>query len=536
LSVAAQDTQADASLWQLFARAAAQRGSQPALCFSDRTLSFTDLDILARRADAWLRHHGVGRGDVVALHLGKTAETYALILGALRIGAPYVCLDPASPDARLSRMLEKTAPKILFTASAALNAYGATIDTRAPGNSANRVADWSSDWPAPTMLPAAALPDDHPAYIMFTSGSTGEPKGAVIPHRGVAGLIAWAASLIDVPGAVTFSGLNPLHFDNSVFDVYASLFNGCALAPIETARLANPALWVRAIKAQGANFVFAVPTLFLMLDDIGLLTPGALPGVRRFMFGGEGFPIARLAAFQARFTASAQLLNVYGPTETSCICSSLEVDHAAIAAAGTGFVSLGRMHRDFEWTVLDAAGAPVAPGVPGELWIGGGNVGLGYIQDAAETARRFCSDPRPDRHARAWSSRFYRTGDLVRADATGALWFVGRADNQIKFRGHRIELEEIDHILGQCPGVRRAAAVLIDGAGGAEIAAAVDADGSVETSQLRAWCGAHLPSYMRPAVLVRMSDLPVNANGKLDRRRLHTLLSANTSDAPRENE
>ena len=184
-----------------------------------------------------------------------------------------------------------------------------------------------------------------------------------------------------------------------------------------------------------ASMIFAVPTLFQTLAQLSLLKPDLLPSARIFMFGGEGFSIDALREFHAAFCERARLINVYGPTETSCICSSLEIDDAAIRAAGASFASLGRMHPGFDHAILDGNGRDVATGETGELWIGGANVGLGYFNDPDQTATRFRQDPRQARFRSLW----YRTGDLVRQDERGLLWFGGRVDNQVKIRGHRIE-------------------------------------------------------------------------------------------------
>jgi D-alanine--poly(phosphoribitol) ligase subunit 1 len=267
--------------------------------------------------------------------------------------------------------------------------------------------------------------------------------------------------------------------------------------------------------------LFAVPTLFQTLQRIKLLTPEALPAARVFVFGGEGYPISDLAAFHDRFRGQARLINVYGPTETSCICSSHLIDDETLTAAGEGFAPLGRMHADFTYAILDEDARDVAPGNAGELWIGGPNVGLGYYARPEETAQRFCRDPRQN----AYSSVWYRSGDLVREDEAGLLWFCGRADNQVKIRGYRIELEEIDLAIESIDGVTRAIAIVLAGHDGPELHVAFTADGVIEEAALRKRCHERLPTYMQPVVIRQLDEFPKNANGKVDRKAIAQCLS-----------
>lgn len=503
-----------AGLWTAFAAQADAKPDAPALVFGEHITSFGELNNAAERCAGALAAQGVGRGDVVALQLPKRRLSYALLLACLRQGAPYVFLDPKNPPDRSARMIERLRPKLLVSETATLNPFGAAL-TIARDDADGWLAGLDS-----SPLAAAEPTGTDPAYIMFTSGSTGEPKGAVIQHQGILSLMAWARKIGHGAPGERFTAINPLHFDNSVFDIYCGLFNGAALLPIETSEVSNPARWVKTIRDGGASVMFAVPTLFLILDQLGLLTPAALPGVRTFQFGGEGFPIDRLREFHARFQAGARLINVYGPTETSCICSSIEITPEILAASDAEFPPLGRMHDDFSYAVLgeDHAARPV--GEPGELWIGGPCVGLGYYANREETAARFGQDPRQQ----SYRAIGYRTGDLVREDDQGRLWFHGRVDNQVKIRGHRIELEEIDLAVQSVPCVRRAVSVVLAGKDGGEIAVAYMADRAVVAEEVFALCSEKLPAYMRPARVVQFDDLPRNANGKIDRKAARLLL------------
>jgi D-alanine--poly(phosphoribitol) ligase subunit 1 len=260
--------------------------------------------------------------------------------------------------------------------------------------------------------------------------------------------------------------------------------------------------------------------LFLILDQLGLLVPRTLPDIRTFQFGGEGYPIGKLRAFHERFAGRARLINVYGPTETSCICSSIDVTPAILSAPDSEFPPLGGMHPDFTHAVLDDEQHPVQQGEAGELWIGGPCVGLGYYANPEETAARFRQDPQQDRYR----AIFYRTGDRVREDENGQLWFHGRVDNQVKIRGHRIELEEIDLAVQSLADVRRAVAVVLDGPDGSEIAVAYAADRAIPAQEVTLRCRDALPSYMRPARIVQLDELPRNANGKVDRKAARAIL------------
>jgi D-alanine--poly(phosphoribitol) ligase subunit 1 len=506
-------------LWPAFTATVQRRASAVALDFGTSTVSFQDLERDALRAAALLRHMGVVAGDVVALQLPKRASTYALLLGCLRLGAIYAPLDPRNPATRTAAVLARIRPKVLVGSVGSINQFGATLSPRGDGEFD------SASWPAPlSRLPGSDEPQqtpESPAYIMHTSGSTGEPKGAVIPQQGIRSLMRWSAARLGAADQQCFTALNPLHFDNSVFDVYCGLVAGATILPIETSEVTEPDVWVRRISAGRASVMFTVPTLLLLLEKAGLLTPQALPDIRTFVFGGEGFPVESLKVAHARFRDRARLINVYGPTETSCICSSLEIDDAALAEINGPFASLGRMHTDFAHIIADQDGRPVGQNQPGELWIGGPNVGLGYYGNPEESARRFRQHP--------WQTNFraiyYRTGDLVREDARGNLWFQGRADNQIKIAGHRVELEEIDAAVEAYPGISRALTVLVGRDSSAELVTAFESRTIVEPSALATAIAGQLPAYMRPARLLQVPSMPLNASGKADRRAIHALVS-----------
>ncbi|WP_245477254.1 amino acid adenylation domain-containing protein [Bradyrhizobium guangzhouense] len=490
--------------------------SAPALLCEGRIYEFQTLNIMANRLARWLGGRGVEAGQVVCIELPKMVEAYALALACLKIGAPYAFLDTAAPAERARRMLGRCAPVLIVSTREGDGTRVVIGDEPARARLHEELAGFASD----DMPETRAITGADPAYVMFTSGSTGEPKGAVIPHQGVLHLADWARSDLHIGPGERLTNVNPIYFDNSVLDIYAGLLNGAAIVALDALKGRRPADLVEEITRAGCTFFFAVPTLFMYLDSMNLLTPDRLPGVKRFMFGGEGFPLARLRRFFTAFAGKAQLVNCYGPTETSCICSGFEIT-ADVFETADGLPPLGRLNPNFSYRILDDELKVVAPGDVGELWLGGPCVGLGYINNAEETARRFRQDPVTGGHRAV----LYRTGDLVESDArTGVLRFRGRADNQVKLNGYRIELEEIDHAIASHPDVTRALTVVFrDGAGPGRLVAAYSG-ADLPEADLLAHCKARLPGYMVPSRFVRLEAMPTNANGKADRRAVAELL------------
>lgn len=487
-----------------------------AIVLEERSYDFAALNALANRLARWLLARDVGRGDIVCLQLPKSVEAYALVIACLKIGALYAFLDPDAPSERARLTLERCAPALV------VSVHDGAGERLVLGSAAQRdgFCRDAGEFDDADLSDTAEITGTDPAYVMFTSGSTGEPKGVVIPHQGVLNLVDWANRSLGIGGDDRLTNVNPLHFDNSVFDIYCGLLNGASIVALDALKGRPPAHLVKRIAETGCTFFFAVPTLFMYLDSMQLLKPERLPGVRQFMFGGEGFPIPQLRRFHNSFAGKARLINCYGPTETSCICSSFEITEA-VFEAGEGFAPLGRLNPNFSHRVLDADFEAVGPGEIGELWLGGPCVGLGYLNNPEETARRFRQDPLVG----GYRSVMYRTGDLVQEDPrTGILSFRGRADNQIKLNGHRIELEEIDHALQSIPGVDRALAIAVNGGGSVRLMAAYSGR-RLDSSELLAHCRDRLPAYMTPSRFAWLDAMPTNANGKADRRAVAALIA-----------
>ena len=487
-----------------FAAAARDRRAAPALLWAGGGVTtFEELDRQSNRVARLLLDRGARRDGTVCLSLEKSPLAYAALLGCLKIGVPYFFLDPANPAARTRAMLARCRPSLAIVDAGVSPAPFdcAVLDARDAAGADDDGVE------APWRFGGA-----DPAYIMFTSGSTGEPKGVTISHDNLLHFMEWSRRELGTTPSDVFSNVNPLFFDNSVFDIYASLFSGAALVPVTAAMLRRPQEALAHLDDAGCTVFFSVPSLLVYLQTMKLVDGASFPSARVVMFGGEGYPKPMLRKLFDAIGGRVTLLNVYGPTECTCIASAYRVTAADVADV-QGLAPLGEVDANFSRVILDAEGRPAPDGAVGELCLGGPCVGLGYFNDPAQTARAFVQNPAHDRYF----DRVYRTGDLVRVGDDGKLYFMGRADSQIKHQGYRIELGEIEHALGGVDAVDEAAAVHLTAGGASRLVAVVASRQPLAGAEIRASAARVLPPYMLPERVIVVAALPKNANGKIDR-------------------
>ena len=477
-----------------------------------RTVSYGELAGRARRLAAELARYGVGPGGRVAICSRRTPEAVAAVLGAVEAGAAYVPLDPASPPARLAATVADCAAAAVLT-----DAETAPVLARLPEDVTVLPLDGELP-PADGFVPPPLGLDDL-AYVVYTSGSTGAPKGVAVPHRGLANLVAWHLATYRLGPGDRCPHLAGPAFDASVWELWPVLAAGAELhLPPDEVR-ADPERLAAWLLARGITVGF-LPTP-LAEGVVPLDWPADAP-LRALLTGGDALHRRPRPGLPFR------LVNHYGPTESSVVATAGEVRPAARDSTRRP-PPLGRPIANTRGYVLDAAGSPAPPGVPGELWIGGAGLAHGYVGRPSLTADRFRPDPFAAETGAEAGGRLYRTGDRVRWLADGRLEFLGRTDDQVKVRGVRIELGEVETVLASVPGVAACAVLALDAPSPDGVAekrlvawwqAAAGVAAEPDERALRDALARRLPEPMVPARFVRVDELPLTANGKVDRRAL----------------
>lgn len=505
------------NLGQYFSRIANLNPGAVAIKTTNKTrISFYDLDVLSNRIAHYLLNSGISKNDVIVILNNKTFVSYALMIAGLKLGVVYTNFDPKSPIERFKKMWDICKPQRLF--------HGGTVQIDAFTDlelNKELVIDYTSlrfeadinNQPDDMPIINRDVTSYNPAYIMFTSGSTGFPKGVAINHNSIINFINWSKETYSITSDDVLTNLNPMHFDNSVFDFYASLFNGATLLPVTEELIINPRKLLDALNTLKPTIWFSVPSLLVYVLNMRALKDDDLQSLRVVTFGGEGFPKNKLRELWGKWKNRTTFINVYGPTEGTCICSSYMVSERDLK--NDELLPLGPIAPNFTAIVLDESNNIVADDSIGELCIGGPNLALGYYNNPIKTAEVFINHP----HIQTHNEKIYRTGDLVSYDKSlNVFMFKGRKDNQIKRMGYRIELEEIENALNTLEHIQESAVIYIYNENyKAKIIACIKSEVQEEPI-IRQQLSKHLPQYMMPDLFFFYNNLPKNANGKIDRK------------------
>jgi len=507
---------------------AASAPERVAIVDGDRALSYGELDARSNQVANLLGSLGVGHGDRVCLWLDKSFEAVVGLYGVLKAGAAYVPLDPRAPTARIAGIVADCQPRVLLTSVKQRNSWPQVathvdwlVVLDAPADAADvaevtlgaTVAGSDEVAVQPTHATATEPDLDDLAYILYTSGSTGVPKGVMLSHRNGVAFVAWAVDAVGVTHHDRVSSHAPLHFDLSTFDLFGAARAGAPVVLVPRAASLFPVEMARFIDQAEITVWYSVPSVLAMLADRGGLEVGALPSLRAVLFAGEVFPTPHLHRLMTLLPHAA-FWNLYGPTETN-VCTAYAVP--APPAPGDPDIPIGAAISGVDTIAVTDDGTLAVSGEVGELLVAGPTVMHGYWGDAERTAQKLVTDPLDDGDSRPW----YRTGDLVVEQADGNYRFLGRRDNQIKSRGYRIELGDIETALHTHALVAECAAVAVpDPMVTNRIQAWVVATADVTSTELTAHCAARLPSYMVPERFCFLDVLPRTSTDKIDRREL----------------
>jgi amino acid adenylation domain-containing protein len=523
------------------------RPDAPAVASREDHLTYAQLEARSNQLAGLLRDGGCKKGDRVCLLMPKSTMALVGILGIYKADCVFVPLDPSSPPARLAKILESCESRCVLAAGPVVHLLDQLFD-----DAALRVSLWvgwlGPERPAARNFVAHFALDDvrgypnapleyrntrhDPAHILFTSGSTGSPKGVVITHSNVIHFVEWACRYFRMDASDRTSGHSPLHFDLSTFDIFGTFAAGAQLHLVPPDLNLLPHKLADFIRSSELTQWFSVPSILNYLAKFDVVKPHDFPAMKRLLWCGEVFPTPALIYWMTRLP-HVTFTNLYGPTEAT-IASSYYTVPACPADPNTE-IPIGTECDGEELLVLDDRLEPVPNDEVGDLYIRGVGLSPGYWRDPERTAaafplRRRALDP---------TDRLYRTGDLARiGQDDGLVYFLGRADSQIKSRGYRIELGEIEAALNAIDGLQEAAVLGIPTGGfeGTIIACAYAPlpGRDVSPASLRKALSALLPTYMIPARWLVSASLPKNANGKIDRRALRERLQASEANPAEE--
>ncbi|WP_129312357.1 amino acid adenylation domain-containing protein [Streptomyces sp. L2] len=521
----------DMCLHDLFTAQAARDPQAPALIDVEgagRVVSYRELAMMSDRLATAIRARMPERGGRVGLYLRRGPHVVAAILAVFKAGCSYVPLDPGYPADRVRFMAEDSGLGLVLTEP------GADTGAIAPGVAALEVTDalleeGPATAPGPQSQPPVPVTPEDAAYVIYTSGSSGRPKGVEVPHRAVTALLAACDEVFDLTSDDVWTMFHSHCFDFSVWEIWGALSHGAALivVPADVAR--SPEATLRLIADQGVTVLNQVPSVFRYLSRAALADPEAAPELRYVIFGGETLDLQAVRDWRAVNGRTTAFVNMYGVTEATVFSTfhhltedDLTREHGTPDPSRT----IGRPLPGTTALLVTEDGRRAAPGETGELCLAGDQLAIGYLGQPELTARRYPDMDDQDGLTR----RYYRSGDLAIRHPDGTLEFAGRADDQVKINGYRIEAGEVETVLRATEGVGELVVVPADSRIGERIlvacyTAAQGIQPAEVTRRLAARARTRLPSFMVPARFVHLPTLPLNASGKTDRRAVAEQLS-----------
>lgn len=525
-------------LHQLLSANAIRRPDAPAVILGKQVVSYAELEMLSRSLACKLVELGAGPGERVGLHMHRSIFSIIAIFAVLKTGAAYVPIDPGSPPVRIGQIGKASDLSILITVASRLQSIEKACDSglavkdiilmdatpaspRALGST--RILHGPEiEQSATSAPPQVRVVDTDLAYILFTSGSTGSPKGVMISHRNALAFVASVSSLFGFTECDRFSHVCPTHSDMSVFDIFVAMMAGASVVVLPETLAMFPAKMAAELAHHRISVWNSVPSTLVSLATLTTLEAHDFSSLRLIAFAGEVFPVKYLRRLY-EVVPSARFCNMYGQTEAN---TSLYWYVDDLPDFHDGSLPIGRPLPNFDvFAIKDDGAVATDPGDEGELYVRASTVAMGYLGDHQRTAQAFVSNPlRPETN-----ERVYRTGDIVRMGSNAAYYFIGRRDTMVKSRGFRVEIEEIENLLVNHPAVSAAVVIPVpDDDIGNRLHAFVIPSHSPEATarELLDFCAANLPRYMVPETLQFKAALPTTSSGKIDRTTLARLLNS----------
>ena len=524
-------------LHQLLSESAAKCPDKEAIGFGDQSVSYAELERETNKLAHTLSGIGVDRGERVGIYMNRCTASILAVFGILKAGATYVPIDPMSPPSRLSYIVNKCGIRLLLTSQEKLlniervfpedsplesivTMNGSDASFRSLGST--KLFDWQEIREAAREnAPRTNTIDSDLAYILFTSGSTGNPKGVMISHLNPLTFVNSAHDFFQIRMNDRFSNICPLHFDMSVFDIFVAFKAAASVVIVPEVTSIFPSQVAEFIEKKKVSVWNSVPSILSLLVNLGNLDNYDFSSLRLILFAGEVFPLKYLRRLMKSVPA-AEFYNLYGQTEAnSSLCYWIE----QMPSDDTSVIPIGRALPNFDVFALDENRRKIEkPGEKGELYVRGTSVALGYLGEPEKTEASFVKNPLNLN----LSEIVYRTGDVVTLDGDRNYVFVGRKDHMIKSRGYRIELGEIETTIANHEQVKNSVVIAIpDELIGNRIAAVIVplSKGTIGKEDVIRYCATRLPRYMIPEIIEFRDSLPMTSSGKVDRKNLNGVLS-----------
>ncbi len=481
----------------------------------DNQITYSDLQRRAKSVATYIIDNTGSTNVPVLVYMKKGFEILSSFMGIMYSGSFYVPIAADMPVSRIEKIVQNLSPRLIITDAAGMESLNSSDVLSAVPSVEYCEAEKSAIDEEKICAAVDSVIDTDPIYVMYTSGSTGDPKGVVVTHRGVYDYVQWTCSEFGFTKDDVFGNQAPFYFDNSILDIYSSLLVGATVAIIPEALFNFPVKLPEYIDDMGITVIFWVPTVMINVANSGVLEKVKMSRLKKVLFCGEVMPNAQLNIWRRHFPG-LMYANLYGPTEITDVCMYYVVDRPF---KDSDPLPIGKACRNMRYVILNEENNAAKPNEIGELCIAGTGVSLGYFNNPQNTNAAYIQNPLNT----AYFERLYRTGDLAFVNDEGLVMFVGRKDSQIKIKGNRVELGEIENAAMCIEGVTGACAALDEV--NVRIVLFVETSMTVNLRQFNNQLKNYIPKYMLPGKLITLEKFPHTANDKIDRVTLKKMLA-----------